>query len=261
MEPLFENLLSAGTKEALDAEHAVEGFQLAEHALRDSTRERPYLLLNMVSTVDGRATLQGRSGPIGNRADRELFHALRGAVDGVLIGAQTLRVERYNRIVDDPAARRSRLQRGLSEEPFACVISASLDLSPELPLLADPSARVVILTPSKESLQGGAAQIEYVRSEPGSALDLGAAMTQLHDRFEIGTLLCEGGPHLNGQLLAAGLVDELLLTFAPKLAGGALSEEILRITAGVALEPPLDLELLGVLESESHLFLRYRVVH
>ena len=73
------------------------------------------------------------------------------------------------------------------------------------------------------------------------------------------TLLCEGGPHLNGQLFAAGLVDELFLSLAPKLGGGGLTGESPRILAGPELEPPLELELLGVLESESQLLLHYRV--
>jgi riboflavin-specific deaminase-like protein len=259
VEALFKNLLGAAAKETLDAESVVDTFHLTERALSESARALPYLLLNMVSSADGRATIDGRSGPIGNRADRELFHALRAAVDGVMIGARTLRVERYNRIVDDPAVRRQRVEHGLREEPVACVLSASLDLPAELPLLADPGAHVVILTPSSGSIEDCAAQVDYIRSEPGRALDLPEAMAQLRERFAVRTLLCEGGPHLNGQLLAAGLVDELLLTFAPKLAGGPTGHEILRITAGVELEPPLELELLGVLESESHLFLRYRV--
>ncbi len=257
MEPIFKILRGASPQADLGASEVIESLCL-EH--RASSREHPYLLLNMVSTTDGRASIHGRSGPIGNLADRELFHALRGAVDGVMIGAQTLRSERYNRIVDDPAVRRRRLERGLSEEPFACILSASLDLPAELPLLADPSARVVILTTSSESIEGCAAEVHYIRSEPGCSLDLRAASAHLLERFEIHTLLCEGGPHLNGQLLAAGLVDELLLTFAPKLAGGTAAQEALRIVAGVDFEPPLELELLGVLESESHLFLRYRTV-
>ena len=110
---------------------------------------RPRVFLNMACTADGRATLEGRSGPIGNRADKELFLALRTAVDAVLVGAGTARTERYRRLVKDESQRRLRLERGLAEEPLACIVSASLALSPEsVPLLGDPAARVVILTPS-----------------------------------------------------------------------------------------------------------------
>jgi riboflavin biosynthesis pyrimidine reductase len=254
----FQRLLPPGTPATV--QEVVTSLELGDRSMRKSTGSCPYLLLNMVSTTDGRASIHGRSGPIGNRADTELFHALRTAIDGVMIGAQTLRTERYNRIVDDPVQRKLRLEHGLAEEPFACVLSQSLDLPGDLPLLADPSARVVILTPSQMSLSDCAAEVHYIRSEPGTTLDLSAAMVELRRRFEIGTLLCEGGPHLNGQLFAAGLVDELLLTFAPMLAGESPNEQIVRITAGVDLEPPIELELRTVFESESHLFLRYSII-
>jgi riboflavin biosynthesis pyrimidine reductase len=220
---------------------------------------RARVFLNMVSTADGRATVQGRSGPIGNRADRELFHALRTAVDAVLVGAGTVRAERYHALVRDQSARELRHDRGLAPEPFACIVTASLSLPPDVPLLADPAARVVILTPSAASLPPSPAQIEYVRTARDGLLDLPAALAELHTRLGIRTLLCEGGPHLNGELLAAGLVDELFLSLAPKLAAGDLLTESLRIVSGPELDPPVALELLTALESESHLLLRYRV--
>ncbi len=74
------------------------------------------------------------------------------------------------------------------------------------------------------------------------------------------SILCEGGPHLACQLLAAGLIDELFLSLSPLLAGGEPSAgEALRILAGGELEPPVELELLAVLHSDSGLFLRYGV--
>ncbi len=74
---------------------------------------RPRVLLNMVSTIDGRATLGGRSGPIGGRADREMFHALRTVVDAVLVGAGTARAEHYGRLVREESLRALRRERGL----------------------------------------------------------------------------------------------------------------------------------------------------
>jgi riboflavin biosynthesis pyrimidine reductase len=99
-----------------------------------------------------------------------------------------------------------------------------------------------------------------VRARSDGLLDLPAAMGELSRHFGVRTLLCEGGPHLNGQLLLAGLVDELFLSFSPKLAGGEdATGEALRIVAGAQFREPLELELLGVLESGSSLFLRYGV--
>ncbi len=239
---------------------------------------RPRVLLNMVSTLDGRASIGGRSGPIGGRADRELFHALRTVVDAVMVGSGTARAEHYGRLVREEEARALRRERGLSEEPWACIVSGRLALSAQdVPLLRDPEARVAVLTSSQASLQDSAAasagtgadeqsdpprieaQIEYIRAAREGRLDLPSAMGQLCERLGVRTVLCEGGPHLNTQLLAAGLVDEIFLSLAAKLAGGDASGEALRILAGMDLDPPVDLELLSVLEHESSLFLRYGV--
>jgi riboflavin-specific deaminase-like protein len=249
--------LSGDTK-TVSASEFVDGLDFASRAR--AVPLRPYVILNMVSTVDGRASIDGRSGAIGGRADRVLFHALRASVDAVMAGAGTIRVERYGRIIASEAGRERRLQLGRSEEPLACIVSGRLSLSPDIPLLADPAAHVAILTPSGASLTGVAAQIEYVRAERDGRLDLPLALAELSERFGVRTLLCEGGPHLNAELLLAGLVDELFLSLAPKLAGGeAVTGESLRILAGGEFEEPLELELLTVLEHQSHLFLRYAV--
>ncbi|HMD56090.1 MAG TPA: dihydrofolate reductase family protein [Solirubrobacteraceae bacterium] len=221
---------------------------------------RPLVLLNMVSTVDGRATVDGHSGAISSPADRDLFHALRAAVDAVLVGAGTVRTERYGRIITDPARRALRVQRGLSPEPLACIVSASLALDSDIPLLAERESRVVFLTPSQGELAPVGAQVQYVRREADGRLDLGAALAELATRFGIGMLLCEGGPHLAGDLLAAGLLDELFLTVSPALVGTISGPgRELRVVAGAELSPPVELELLDVLEHGSHLFLHYRV--
>ncbi len=244
----------------------------------------------MASTADGRATLEGRSGPIGNRADKELFLALRTAVDAVLVGAGTARTERYRQLVKAESQRRLRRERGLAAEPLACIVSAGLALSPEsVPLLGEPDARVVILTPSAAGVLPGAdasgaaapsaqatpgghatapqqdppaelaAPVEYVRTAHEGQLDLRAALAELHTRWGVRTVMCEGGPHLNGALLAAGAVDELFLTLAPKLGGGSDPQASLRIVCGPELDPPVELELREALESEGCLLLRYGV--
>jgi len=221
---------------------------------------RPRVLVNMVATVDGRATLSGRSGPISGPADRALFHGLRAAVDGVLVGAGTVRTERYGRMIADQSTRRLRLQRGLTEEPLACIVSGRLAIEEDLPLLGEPSAHVVLLTSSHASLPVSRAKLDYIRAQSEGRLDLTAAVSELRERFGVQSLLCEGGPHLCAQLLAAGLVDELFLSLSPLLAGGepaAGGGEALRILAGTELQTPAELELLGVLRSDSYLFLHY----
>lgn len=252
----FTRLLPGG--ERATAGELVRAIDLP--ALGPPLARRPYVVLNMVATVDGRATIDGLSGTVSNRADRELFHALRGAVDAVLVGAGTIRAERYGPMIRDAAVRRSRVERGLSEQPLACIVSGLLELPSDTPLLADSASRVVIVTPSAASLTGVSAHVDYVRAADQGTLDLPRALAELRESHGVETLLCEGGPHLNAQLLAAGLVDELFLSLSPKLAGGDdATGAALRIVAGADFTEPLALELLSVLENESCVFLRYAV--
>jgi riboflavin biosynthesis pyrimidine reductase len=255
--PRFSRLLPAGAPASVS--EIIEELGLWDRTAE--TRVRPQVMLNMISTADGRATLEGRSGTLSNSADRALFHGLRGAVDAVLVGAGTVRVERYGRIIPDAVRRELRRRRGLSDEPLACIVSGRVELEGDIPLLREPSARVVILTGSEASLPASAAHVEYIRTGHTGRCELGDAIAELGRRYGVQRVLCEGGPHLAWQLLAAGLLDELFLTVAPMLAGGEPSRgEALRILAGSELEPPRELELLGVLSSGSELFLRYGVL-
>jgi riboflavin biosynthesis pyrimidine reductase len=228
--PLLRPLLDAGPP-----------LSVAEVAARLDLRPlegRPGIAVNMVASVDGRADSAGRSGGLGGPADRALFHALRARVDAVLVGAATAALERYGPIRRDRPA----------QQPLACLVSRSLALPPDLPLLADPASRVVIITPSAGSLPAVAAQVEYLRGE-----NLADALAQLRERWGVSTLLCEGGPRLNAQLLAEDLIDELLLTISPLLVGGEAPRSIL------AGGPARRLELADLFGHEGFLFARYRV--
>ncbi|HEY1833952.1 MAG TPA: dihydrofolate reductase family protein [Solirubrobacteraceae bacterium] len=228
---------------------------------RMSGSERPRVLLNMVSTADGRATLNGRSAPLSGAADRALFHALRADADAILVGGATVREERYGRVIKDPEARRHRVERGLTPEPLACIVSGRLLLDADIPLLAEPEAKVAVITSSDANVPGVRAHVDYIRSGSGEGVDLAAALAELSTRFGVGLLLCEGGPHLARQLLGLGLIDELCLCLSPLLAAGEpATGEALRIFAGAELEPPAELELLSTFRSGSYLFLRYEVL-
>jgi riboflavin biosynthesis pyrimidine reductase len=194
--------------------------------------DRPFLLLNMIATADGRATIAGRAGPIANRADYELFHALRTRFDAVLVGAETVRVESYGPM-----------------GPAAVLVTQSMNVSPEVGLLRAPDNRVLVLTPSPDrELPPTAARVEYLRD------NLAGGVRRLRTELGMQSVLSEGGPQILGELARAGLVDELHLVIAPKLAGGP---DPLTIVTGAAFEPPLDLRLLTVHEAGGYLFLRY----
>ena len=235
---------------AVSADQAISGLRLGELA----PPGRPYVVLDMVASADGKAALEGRTKGLSGPADRQVFHHLRTQADAVMVGAGTLRAERYGRMVRDPPLREKRRREGLAPDPLACLVSGRLDLPHDLPLLADPASRVVVLTASSASLPDAAAGVEYLRGA-GRVLDLGPLVGRLRDEFGVRSILCEGGPTLNSSLLREGLVDELFLTVSPMLVGG----DAITIVAGEGLPAPVGLELISLLESGSHLFLRLRV--
>jgi len=197
--------------------------------------ERPFVATNFAVTVDGRATIGGKSGPIGSDTDTDMLVRLRGRFDAVMIGAGTMRVERYGGIAT----------------PLMVLVSGRLDLPWDAPLFGD-DGRVLIFTASETEPPETTADVEVVRHE--GSVDLVAALRHLREEQGVRALLSEGGPHLHSQLWAAGLVDELFLTTAPRLTGA----EAPRILEGKPLPGPTELELAWLLEEDGELFARYR---
>ncbi len=215
--------------------------------------ERPYTYTNFALTVDGRATIEGRSGPIGTDADTELLVALRMRADAVLIGAGTMRAELYGRTISDPAKRALRERRGLPHDPLTVIISGRLDLPWDAPLFTEGAGRVLIFTVAETDPPPTVTRVRVAR-QPGDRVDLRAALRYLRTERGIRSLLCEGGPRLHAGLLAAGLVDELFVTRGPVLAGGSGPT----LLEGLP-EDPVPLELAWLLAEGSELYARYRV--
>lgn len=246
-----------------DGVHVLDAYlpvPLRDPAAAEARRSlgRPWVTTNMVASVDGAMTLSGRSGALGSDADREVFRALRSMADAVMAGAGTVRTERYGpvRLADDFAA--ARRARGQSPVPTLVIVSNSGRLDHDLPLL-DPDLvgdgpLPVVLTCAAGATPAGAlgGRVEVLVAGDTS-VDLARGLTLLAERG-IGVVVCEGGPQLNGALLAEGLLDELCLTTSPLLAGGAAG----RIVASIE-EQPVGLELAHLLEAGGALFARWHV--
>ncbi|MDQ6746075.1 MAG: dihydrofolate reductase family protein [Actinomycetota bacterium] len=214
--------------------------------------DRPHVAANFILSSDGHATIGGRSGPLGDDGDRAMFHGLREQFDAVMVGTGTLRTERYGRILGQGDRRRRRLERGQSAEPLACILTRTGSIPHDLPLFSEPEARVVLFTPAQLPSEGWRAQVEQVQIEPGE-LTVARALGELRARHGVRSVLCEGGPTLFGAMLREGVVDELFLTLAPKLAGGGPGPSA---TSGAELPTPAATTLRWVLERRDSLYLR-----
>lgn len=214
--------------------------------------DRPYLAVNFAVTLDGRAAIEGRSGPIGSKADTEMLQTLRTRADAVMIGAGTLRAERYGRMVSDPSMRARRERIGLPHDPLAVIVSGRLDLPWDAPLFTDGGGRILIFTSADTDPPATETPLKVVRHE-GAAVDLVEALRYLRQERGVRGLLCEGGPGLHSGLQELGLVDELFVTIAAKLTGGTEP----RMIEG-DLPQPIEWELAWLLEERGELFARYR---
>ena len=224
---------------------------VAAAGLRDALPpDRPRIVLNMVSTLDGRAALDGRSSALGGPHDLELLLELRAAADAVLIGTGTLRAEGYDRLVRSPERRAHRLAAGLAEDPPAVLVSRGLHLPWEAGLFRAAAQPVLAYTQAATAPPPVQAPLEVVRLPEATPA---AVLADLRARG-IALLLCEGGPTLNGALLAAGVVDELFLTLTPLLTGDDAEPAVL---AGGRLAEPARAQLRGLALGGEDLFLRY----
>ncbi|HLH66658.1 MAG TPA: dihydrofolate reductase family protein [Solirubrobacteraceae bacterium] len=215
---------------------------------------RPHVVANFVSSADGKATFHGRSGPLGaSDGDRRSFHLLRTQVDAILAGTGTLGAERYGRMVRDEQLAQIRVAEGLEAQPLSVTISRSGAVPFDIPLFADERSTVALYAPDALQVPPGCAASVHLHPLADGPDALAGVMRSLRAEHGVRSLLLEGGPTLLGAMVAEDLVDELFLTVATALAGGAESA----VSAGPPLARPLELELVWVLERDGHLFLRY----
>lgn len=207
---------------------------------------QPYVRVNFVSSIDGAASSGGKSAALGSEADRRVFGLLRELCEVIVVGAGTVRAENYR------GARRP--SRATGAPPRIAVVTARGDLDPAAPLFTDTTVPPLVITANRcppealDRLRGAGAEVVVLDDDRVSARGLLLAL----DTLGLRRVLCEGGPRLFGDLIAADGVDELCLTISPQLAGG----DSLRVSRG----PTGDLRgmrLVGALTDQDVLLLRY----
>lgn len=224
------------------------------------TARRPFVAANFIITADGSARKPGPdhrhfAGP----ADRRSMRRLRIHFDAILRGSRTLEIN-PRRDLGNPAILAALAERG-RRQPLVVAVTNRGNIDPCAAMVvgADERFRPLICTPAPARLDPAVAAACEVWEFAERPLDLAAVLARLGELRGVRRILCEGGPTLLRSLLDAGLVDELLLTVAPRLLG---DPDGLRLVGGRSPFPPDSaprLELTDVRRADDELFLRYRV--
>lgn len=216
---------------------------------------RPWVALGMVATLDGAAAVEGETADLGGEADGIAFRRLRGAADAILVGAGTVRDENYGPPSGTAERRADRRARGLAERPRLVIVTGSLNLPTDHRVFSDPDQRPVVVTHGRAPRDAAEhlGEVADVLRIGDDTIDLAAALVELGG-LGLRRILCEGGPSLNGALLAEDLVDEVFLTISPIAAGGEAS----RIIRSGASEVAHRFVVSSLYEHDDELLVRYR---
>ena len=226
---------------------------------------RPYVISNMVTSVDGRAAIEGTERGLGSDADRRLMRELRMHADIVLTGAGTLRATGTSSRLGDPALEALRVARGKRERPIAAVLSASGNLPLDRAFFTARDFEAVVYLSDRapaavfEALLGTGRRVVMVPHDDAVA----AMLRHMREELDATLLLLEGGPTLLGQFVTAGCLDECFVTLGPVIVGGDRDVQTPVVTSGAPrLDAVTRLELLATLQNPatSEVYLRYRVV-
>ncbi len=231
----------------ISAESIYEDLELPPSGRRHASG--PYVIINMVSSVDGKTAIGGKAARIGSRTDRQSMRNLRSHADAVMIGAGTLRAEKLSLALDESPDDHP--------QPLSVIVSKSGDVPLQDNLIVGEGQEVFVIT-TQDSHDGrlrDRARVLRVPATRSGDVALAEALKILKSEHTVDVLLVEGGPSLNHSLISVNLVDELFLTLAPKLLGG-IPGETLTLLDGPTLAAR-DMKLLSAYLAGDELFLRY----
>ncbi len=231
---------------------AVDHLDVYEHAPRPHSSGRPWVMLCMITSVDGSVSVQGRSAPLGGPVDWAVLTALRGCADAIVVGAGTARSEDYGPPSVEPEVRERRLARGQEAVPLLAVVSRRGELDPAARLFGGPERVRLYLAGSvpagrRETL----AEVADVRTAGDRTADAATIIADLAAEGR-SLVLLEGGPRLNACFAAAGLIDEFCVTRSPLLAPGGPG-----MIEGAAPQAGHPLQLDRLLVADGMTFARY----
>jgi riboflavin biosynthesis pyrimidine reductase len=230
--------------------HPVESIGVDEIAALYAYPDAGAVRANMVTSLDGAVTADGRSAVISGPPDTFMFGVLRSLADVIVVGAGTARTEGYG-----PGRARAefahlRRANGQPPAPAIALVTLSAELDPTAPLFTDALQRCLVITcdAAPSDRRKALSEVADVLVTGDETVQLEVALAELRRRG-MGRILTEGGPRLLGDLAAQSLVDELALSLSPLIAGGDAGRIL---TTGSPVLEPMALRVL--LEEDAFLF-------
>jgi riboflavin-specific deaminase-like protein len=221
---------------------------------------RPFVSATFAMTVDGKITTKNFS-PVDftSREDKMHLFRQRARADAVLIGHTTLK--RDNVRLGIPAdLSKARLKRRQSPAPIRVIVSNAGKIDSYLKIFQSDISPILIFstTGMPKKVQAALREKAVLHLDHSQHVDLTGMLRTLRRQYNVRALACEGGPTLFRSMLELGLIDQLNLTIAPYLFGGAdaptltgLSKEFLPASVHCRLT---DMRVVG-----DECFLTYRI--
>ncbi len=214
---------------------------------------RPWVLANMIQSLDGSVAIDGVSGGLGGPGDKAVFRAIRAVADVIVVASGTVLAENYRPPLGSDEIREQRQRRGQAPTPRLAIVSGRLGL-PNDHRVFSPEARPLIITTSAapQAAKDRLAEVADVVEAGSTTVDPGVALSRI-DELGAKIVLLEGGPTLNGAFVTADLVDEWCLSSSPNIVGGGSP----RIVHGAAAVEPRAMRLDRLVIDDSFCFFRW----
>jgi riboflavin-specific deaminase-like protein len=230
---------------------------------RSPVLQRPFVAATFAMTVDGKITTKNFS-PVDftSRVDKLHLFRQRALADAVLIGHSTLKRDNVRLGLPQADLREARIKRRQTPYPIRVIVSDKGKIDNRLKIFQSNISPIIIFSTKRmpRKYQKSLREKATLHLSDAEHVDLATMLRTLRKKHNIRTVACEGGPTLFRSLLERGLVDQLNLTIAPYLFGGAkaptltgLSKEFLPASVHCSL---IDTRVVG-----EECFLTYRIKH
>lgn len=186
--------------------------------------KRPRIIANFALSLDGKVSTRNRTPSLfTSPRDKERLLEIRSLGDALIVGRTTVEADTMSMGLPDDSLRANRVARGQLEFPLRVVVSERGNFKPKWKIFHSRGGRVILFSSNKiklrtkQSLQ----KLDGVDLCIFEKFSIAKVLKSLRNQYGVSTVVCEGGPTLLRSLLEIDALDEIYLTFAPRIFGGA----------------------------------------